>query len=560
MHTHIQHIPHLSALLAGLGLREAVLSPGSRCAPLVLAMVRQKEINCYSIIDERSAAFIALGMSIASGKATALVCTSGTAGLNYSPAVAEAFYQEVPLLILTADRPPEWIDQWDGQTIRQEGMYGRHVKASFSLPEDGHIEQSRQILLQAWQEAHAYPCGPVHVNVPIREPFYLDAEEEWPIIAPNSPPLPPAYMQEEVPEEAWQAIREARRILILAGQQTMSEELHALLAQLQDFPQITLVHDIISNGQDLAQAVLSQDLFLGPLPQEQKQALQADVLLSTGKSLISKNLKLWLRAFAPKKHWHVDTRQRTPDPFRSLSGTLQQKPETFFKALLAQLDPQDSPYRQQWLGHEQHTRQRLESYSQAAAWSEWKAIYQALHVLPKDSVLHLANSMAVRYVNFFGHLLQGKGIRVQANRGTSGIDGSNGTALGYSLLDGRIQTLITGDLAFLYDANAFWHKYPSPHLRIIVLNNGGGGIFRMIEGPARLPELEDWFETRHSRRAKELADNYGFRYLQAEDLSSLEAGLQQLYLPSDRAVVLEIFSNPVVNTSVLQSFKNHLYP
>lgn len=561
MHPHIEHIPHISALLAGLGLRQAVLSPGSRCAPLVLSFTRQPEIACYSVVDERSAGFIALGMAQQSGLASALICTSGTAGLNYAPAVAEAFYQELPLLILTADRPAEWIDRWDGQTIRQEGMYGRHVKASFTLPEHGQEqgEQALEIIRRVWEMAHAYPCGPVHVNVPMAEPFYPEGACDWPVYpAAAEAYIPPAFLQGDIPEALWHSLKEADRVLCVAGHQVMSAEMKALASALDIFPQISLIHDVISNGFDVEGAMLSHDLFLSSLTEEQKEVLRPDVLITTGKSLISKNLKLFLRAFPPREHWHVDTREHTPDPFGTLTGTIQWRPEAFFRVLTAKMEPKMAVYRQQWAESDNRTRAGLDAYAQEAEWSEWKALYRTLQAIPGQGVLHLANSMAVRYVNFFAHTLRGRNLEVQANRGTSGIDGSNGTAVGFSLVDGRMQTLITGDLAFLYDPNAFWHAYPMANLRIIVLNNGGGGIFRMIDGPARLPELETWFETRHERKAKEIAGLYGWKYLEASDVQTLDAALKDLYLPGEGPALLEIFSNPSVNKSVFQVFKKRL--
>jgi len=557
MHPHIAHIPRISSLLAGMGLKQVVLSPGSRCAPLVLSFTRQPELACYSIVDERSAGFIALGMAMQSGRASALICTSGTAGLNYAPAIAEAFYQELPLLVLTADRPAEWIDRWDGQTIRQEGMYGRHVKASYALPED--MEKALSIMGEAWQKAHAYPCGPVHINVPLAEPFYPEEAGDWPVYPAAAEALtPPAFLQADIPEGLWHSLQKADRVLCVAGQEMMSAERKQLANALDIFPQITLVHDVISNGYDVEGAVLSHDLFLAALDERQKEALRPEVLITTGKSLISKNLKHFLREFPPREHWHVDTREHTPDPFGTLAGTVQCKPEVFFKALAGQMKPKTSACRHRWQELDIQTRAGLDAYARAAEWSEWKALYHALQRVPVKGVLHLANSMAVRYVNFFAHTLQGRSLEVQANRGTSGIDGSNGTAVGFSLLDARMQTLITGDLAFLYDPNAFWHAYPMANLRIIVLNNGGGGIFRMIDGPARLPELETWFETRHERKAKEIAGLYGWKYIAASDEEALDAGLQDLYLPGEGPALLEIFSNPSVNKSVFQVFKKRL--
>jgi 2-succinyl-5-enolpyruvyl-6-hydroxy-3-cyclohexene-1-carboxylate synthase len=435
------------------------------------------------------------------------------------------------------------------------------VKASYSLPEDGNknLNEALMIIHEAWNKAHAYPCGPVHVNVPIAEPFYPEDAGDWPVYpAAEQASTPPAFLQAEIPEGLWLRLQKANRVLCVAGQQVMSAELKQLANALDIFPQITLVHDVISNGFDVEGASLSHDLFLSKLSREQKERLRPELLITTGKSLISKNLKLFLRDFPPLEHWHVDTREETPDPFGTLKATLYSKPEAFFRTLKERLKPLRSEYRKDWHIWDTGTRNALSDYAQEADWSEWMALYRVLEQVPPHGVLHLANSMAVRYVNFFAHALKGRNMEVHSNRGTSGIDGSNGTAVGFSLLDGRMQTLITGDLAFLYDPNAFWHAYPLTNLRIIVLNNGGGGIFRMIDGPARLPELETWFETRHDRKAKEIAGLYGWKYLEADNAEALDAALEDLYLPSEGPVLLEIFSNPAVNKSVFQVFKQRL--
>ncbi len=562
MRKHLDHIPYISAICLGHNVHNAVLSPGSRCAPLTMSFVRQKGMQTYSVPDERSAGFIALGMAQKSQKASVLICTSGTAGLNYSPSIAEAYYQEVPLLILTADRPAEWIDQWDGQTIRQVGMYGQHVKASFNLPEDcstlENLSTAKSIIYKALDIAHQLPMGPVHINVPIAEPFYPAKDETWesiPAIAAVKSETEDTF---SLTSELIKRVNTSSRILILAGQHKPSTKLNALFLQLGKYPQISIVSDVISNFQDVKGTVLSQDVFLARISGSDKELLKPDLMISFGKSVISKNLKIYIRNNKPNEHWYVGIRENTPDPFDCLSQSINANEEHFFEALLEILESKNSNYQSDWKNIDLKARKGLADFAKKLPFTEWAALWKCLPFLPPHSTLHLANSMAVRYINFFSFLLAGKSIEVVANRGTSGIDGSNSSAVGFALKDDKINTLITGDMAFLYDKNAFWHNYSIPNLRIIVINNAGGGIFRLIDGPSTLPELDDWFETKQEHTAESTAKEFGMVYHNCTNFDELTHCLEHFYEPSDQAKLLEVQTDRFANQEVFNSFKTYM--
>ncbi|MFC2185867.1 2-succinyl-5-enolpyruvyl-6-hydroxy-3-cyclohexene-1-carboxylic-acid synthase [Fulvivirgaceae bacterium LMO-SS25] len=562
MRKHLDHIPYISAICLGHNVHNAVLSPGSRCAPLTMSFVRQEGMQAYSIPDERSAGFIALGMAQQSQKASVLICTSGTAGLNYSPAVAEAYYQEVPLLILTADRPAEWIDQWDGQTIRQVGMYGEHVKASFNLPEDcstlENLGTAKSIIHKALEIAHRLPMGPVHINVPIAEPFYPAKGETWESIQAIPEVKSKIESNDVLPVDLIKRINSSDRILILAGQHKSSAKLNSLFHQLVKFPQVSIISDIISNFQDVENAILSQDVFLARISDSDKELLKPDLMISFGKSVISKNLKIYIRNNKPNEHWYVGIRENTPDPFDCLSQSINYNEVHFFKDLLEILEPKNSNYQSDWKNIDLKARKGLAHFAKNLPFTEWAALWKCLPFLPPHSTLHLANSMAVRYINFFSFLLAGKSIEVVANRGTSGIDGSNSSAVGFALKDNKINTLITGDMAFLYDKNAFWHNYSIPNLRIIVINNAGGGIFRLIDGPSSLPELDDWFETKQKHTAESTAKEFGMIYHNCTNFDELTNCLKHFYEPSNQAKLLEVQTDRFANQEVFNSFKTYM--
>ncbi|MEO9474077.1 MAG: 2-succinyl-5-enolpyruvyl-6-hydroxy-3-cyclohexene-1-carboxylic-acid synthase [Cyclobacteriaceae bacterium] len=551
-------IYNISEVFAVKGISRVVLSPGSRNAPLTISFARNPKIQTFNIVDERSAAFIALGMSIRSKEPVAICCTSGTALLNYAPAVAEAYYQNIPLIVLSADRPPEWLDQRDGQTINQPGALSNFVKGSFELPvdlehDDAKWEWSRK-LNEALNLAHTPPFGPVHINVPFREPFYPEQDQplkfenvrtiddkQLPVLADYSSLIP-----------AWNSFKKR---LIVVGQNDQNEELFDALNLNSNLPVLT---DIISNL-TTGKFVKTQDLFLGNLNEEQLESLRPELLITTGKSLISKNLKLFIRKYKPKAHWHFEDCEAAADTFKTLTKHLKHPLAEFLNAVADQRPDNEfkdqviKNYKQNWETIESRTRAAIETEVETQGFSELTAYYDVLNQTPSGLDIHLANSMAVRYANFFHYKLAAASIF--SNRGTSGIDGSNGTAVGSALCSGNPTLLLTGDLSFFYDRNAFFHQYDLSNLKIIVFNNFGGGIFRLIKGPSGLEELEQHFETRHTHSAKFTAAEYAFDYFRAKDSKSLNEGLKLLFKDNKTPKILEVFSDPNANSDAFSSLK-----
>ncbi len=563
-------IVNLAPICARKGVTHFVLSPGSRCAPLTITLARHPDIRTRVVPDERAAAFIALGMAQQLGGPVGLVCTSGTAVLNYAPAVAEAFYQQVPLLVLTADRPPEWIEQQDGQTLNQREVYGKHVKASYQLPTDYvHADaewQAERILNEAINLAGQYPKGPVHINVPLREPLYpapgekitfgpVRIIEQWPAGAVLSP-------------GQWVALREmweeSDRKLVVAGQHAHAEELVAVLRQIGAEMQIPVVGDVISNLHPLPDACRYADTVLMRQDEAWRESLRPDLLITFGNSVISKNLKLFLRKHKPAFHWHLQPAGPVADAFQTLTHVLRVEPLYFFRTLFADLDYQhflqddeedaDQDYYNAWRQGDQDAARRLGKLFREAPFGEFEAVAECLDALPDDSVLHLANSMAVRYANFAG-LGSHQRVEVFANRGTSGIDGCTSTAVGAALQTDRIVTLITGDVAFFYDRNGLWHNFLPPNLRIVLLNNHGGGIFRLIDGPAGQPELEEYFETRQPLRADRAAGEFGLTYFPCRTRDELRKHLPAFFASDGGAKLLEVETDAHTNADIYRQFK-----
>lgn len=546
----LQPIVDLVSLCAKKGVRHAILSPGSRCAPITLAFARHPEIHTKTISDERSAAFIALGMAQQLGQPVALVCTSGSAAYNYAPAVAEAYFQQIPLLILTADRPPEWIDQWDGQTIRQAEIYGKHVKGFYQFPDEfGHADKAwhaNRIVNEAINLAADFPAGPVHINIPLREPFYPEKEEHFDFDkdlqvinqVKGKPTL--STDQKKVIE---QELLRYRKILIIPGQQFPDVALRQILDQIAANHQAVVVTDSISNLQS-SRTICLHDHYVGN--SELQNSLRPDLIVSFGKSIISKSMKLFLRN-SEAAHWHIQPVGYVPDTYQHLEKTIANDPLDFLH-LIRQSVHANLEYAKKWTSIEEKVRKQLPSVIHRAEFGEYKALKTVLAEIPGTSKIHVANSMVVRYLNFLGKI----DPEVYCNRGTSGIDGSSSTAVGCAFVSDGFVTLITGDMAFFYDRNAYWHNYPVPNLRIILLNNHAGGIFRLIDGPARQPELEEYFETRQPLTGKYLAEEFGFGYHLATDEQSLAMGLEVFYEKSERPKILEILSESPKNAEVLK--------
>jgi 2-succinyl-5-enolpyruvyl-6-hydroxy-3-cyclohexene-1-carboxylate synthase len=632
----LQAVFNIAEICAQHGITDVILSPGSRSAPLTLAFARHPAYRgkLRVVPDERTAAFIGLGIAQATRRPVVLVCTSGTAGLNYAPAVAEAFFQQLPLLVLTADRPPEWIDQLDGQTIRQRDLYGAHAKGTFDFPADtSHADakwHGERIINEAINLTQMFPAGPVQVNVPLREPFYPKAGEEMgyeqhvKIIRDDhsNTILPPAEIL-----DLRRQLRDAGRILVVAGQQPEDPTLTAALYEFAEARQVPVVADTIANLGDVP-AVRRQDIFLAGLSKEDKAALRPDLLITFGQSLISKALKLLLRDAAPAQHWHLQPAGEVADTFRRLTRIIRVQPAVFFQqlavfdtkdyqrdtaptaAVLKTTDSKGSgdsnpPFSTDvrvdqkviegsnpilsatkeagsilnatttdetvlgsipsgpteatvtWQQADAAAAQFLGGFfaAEGQPFNEFSAMRQALAVLPDGTALHLANSMAVRYANILG-LPAGRQIDVFANRGTSGIDGCNSTAVGAALAQPeRPVVLLTGDVAFFYDRNAFWHNYPTPNLRVVLFNNHGGGIFRLIDGPRQQPELDEFFETTQALTAENLCRDFKLRYLPVSSFEELATALPVFFAAESGAAVLEIFTDSKTNAAFFEDYR-----
>ncbi|MDD2285166.1 MAG: 2-succinyl-5-enolpyruvyl-6-hydroxy-3-cyclohexene-1-carboxylic-acid synthase [Paludibacter sp.] len=554
-----QLIKNLTYICASMGMKQAVIAPGSRNTPLILAFTRQPEIKCYPVTDERSAAFFVLGMAQYSGNPVALVCTSGTAVLNFAPAVAEAYYQHLPLIVITADRPTAWIDQADGQTIRQQHIFGNYVKASFQLPTDvitTNTWQSDRTVSQALDMALQFPRGPVHLNVPLDDPLYeaLPAQHAFPrVIRTLGTVVQPDADTVDFFLKSW---NNAGKRMILVGIGKHDKALGSLLETLARETETLVVAENLSNvsGEHI---IATPDLFFGALSAEEKQTLLPDMLITIGHSLISKQLKQYLRRYQPKVQWQLQSEMPYADTYQSLGfvvpvkatrllGVLADDPD--FNELASGKGDNEQSYRKLIREIQQHVKSRSEAYLSNLPFSDLAVFNELMPMIPEDWVLQIANSTPVRISQLF---LSRPGLQYFANRGTSGIEGSVSAAAGSATVSGKQTLLITGDLSFLYDSNGLWNCNFPDNLKILLLNNGGANIFRIIGDQEITKDAQEFFDASHQVDIKSLVSAYGIKYSRCDQVVELKSMLTR-FMQEKGASVLEVVTEMDIN---MQTYK-----
>ncbi len=565
-----QSIVNIAEICAQKRVLNFIISAGSRSAPLTLAFVRHPQLTCRTIVDERSAAFIALGLAQQLGAPVGLVCTSGTAGLNYAPAVAEAYYQRIPLLILTADRPPEWIHENDNQTIHQLEMFGKHSRGSFDLPVDDTHPDAKWQIERTISEAinlSLWPIpGPVHINVPLREPLYPDSDLSYQKKCKVVTMTPPqSSLGDQIWDELIHTWKNSKKKLIVGGMHKVNTRLAEKLMKLHNDQNAAIVTDITANLQSV-QTIHHSDMILGTESEEAQQDLAPDLLITFGGQVVSKNLKVFLRKYKPKEHWQIQQHGQCIDTFQSLTHILPVSAEYFFEKITEmlfsgkentnnQISVNAKSYRSIWDTWEEKARDAMRTFMSDIPHSEFLAVNMVLKSLPLQGSLQLGNSFVIRLANFLS-LKENRRIQVNSNRGTSGIDGTLSTAVGAALATTQITTIILGDLAFFYDRNALWHNYLPSNLRIIIINNYGGGIFRILNGASELPELREHFEVEHNLTAKNTAADHGLNYTFCDSKEALKKMLPDFFKFQDKPAILEIHTDKEVNAKTFFKFKS----
>lgn len=547
-----RHIQQLAALFLKKGITDIVISPGSRNAPLINTFTGIEKFNCRNIVDERSAAYFALGLALKKQKPVALVCSSGTAALNYIPAVAEAFYQNIPLIVLTADRPDYWIDQAESQCIRQENIYQNFTKKGISLPlgeSEKELWFSARQINECLNLAMSGKQAPVHINIPLEEPLHKLVQETLPEVKE----IELARMQTHPTEIELATLvylfSRSRKTIILAGQMNPSFELKSTLTKLVDKTGAVVLGEHLSNISN-PRFCSSIDLLMTGILDEDPESYQPDLVISFGGQFVSKSLKQFLRKNRPSQHWHLSLDNEHFDTFQSLTKVINMKAIDFFEALLNEGTQGNRRYLEMWQNKEAKLNQRRDKFIKDIEFCDLKAFSQIVKTIPFSSVIHLGNSSPVRYALIHEAVTNAHYL---SNRGTAGIDGCLSTAVGFASASDQLNTIILGDLSFFYDSNALWNKYIGSNLRIIVIHNGGGNIFGMIKGPVDSPAFNEHFFAENTHKAEVLAKAFGLDYFKAEDEMELTQALKDFYSTSQRKVaLLEIFTDAETNSQLFR--------
>ncbi len=526
------------------GVQHIVISPGSRNAPLTIGFTNNPYFKCYSIADERCAAFFALGIAQQIQKPVVVVCTSGSALLNYYPAIAEAFYSQIPLIVISADRPQNKIDIGDGQTIRQENVFANHSLYNANLQENVSTENDNNI--QMALHVAVNQKGPVHINAPFEEPLYETVSElqvQPYIVDFNTESKTFSLGNSTI--ETW---NKAAKKLVLVGELFPNSVEQHFLDVLANDPSVVVLTEKTSNLHH--PTFIDQiDTLITPFTDEDFKAFQPEIILTFGGMVVSKRIKAFLRKYKPAHHWHVDE-LRAYDTFGALTNHFETKINTFLSQLLTE-ETIESSYQSSIATIWKDRVAKHQEYTAKIPFSDFKVFDFICQNVPKNSQLQVSNSSAIRYLQLFD---LDKSIQVFCNRGTSGIDGSTSTAIGAALASDLPTMLITGDISFLYDSNALWNNYIPKNFKIILLNNSGGGIFRILPGHQETETFNTYFETSHQLNALHLAKMYGFDYYTATDEDSLKTSYKSFLNQNNKPCILEIFTPEKSNNRILLDF------
>lgn len=522
-----KNIQELAALMVAHGVHDVVLCPGSRNAPLVQTFSQIPEMRCHPATDERSAGFMAMGMALATGCITAVCVTSGSALLNLHPAVAEASYQRVPMLVISADRPACWIGQMDGQTMPQPGALGEMVRMSVQLPEvhtSDDLWHVNRLCNEALLQAVRHGGGPVHINVPISEPVYEFEEGALPQVRKieRTTGIDATMLQERLLAH--------HRCLLIVGQ----ERPQAWNGIADDGVQgmVTLTEHLSNLGNKL-QPLTDMDTLASCIPEAEAEAYRPDLVITLGGHIISKHTKMLLRRYPPCEHWHISPDGEVADLLHgALTWVIEGDAHTAIQQLQACGCPHaDHDYVARWRALQQRVAELP-----ASATAPRQMTGLLMGALPHDAVLHLANSSAVRYAQ---HYALPPSVTVCCNRGINGIEGSLSAAVGYATVTpDRPHYVVIGDLSFFYDQNALWNTELPQNLHILLLNSGGGDIFGTLPGMEDTSTGQRYICATHRTEAAAVARQYGLQYMRITTPVEWDA-VRDDFINSKQSIILE---------------------
>lgn len=550
------NVNELVAIAVGHGVRNAVICPGSRNAPIAMALAACREISTEVIIDERSAAFVALGMAQTSQSPVMIVCTSGTALLNFSPAVAEAYYAGIPLIVVSADRPVQWIDQDDSQTLRQFQALENYVKKSFNIPDYSPDNQeltwyANREINDALLTALSGRKGPVHINIQLSQPLSA-TQPATPLIprlislVAGSNELPTATIKELAKEAA------DKKIMLIAGFMLPDSKINRAVASLSSLPNVFVFAETIANIH-ASNVCTGIDRVLSTLSEADKERMLPDLVITIGGALVSRMIKEYFRKFNNVEHWSLGQHLTTSDPLMCLTKRIEADTAHTLHRIATGIRYHNPvcDYANQWREIAGNALMSHNKFLDQCGWCDLKATATLFNALPKGCNLHCSNGTSIRYAQ-----LNPAGCHASfCNRGVSGIDGCTSTAAGGARSYPGTTILLTGDMSFNYDMGILsWRGLPDT-FKIAVLNNNGGDIFRFIPSTRDMPVREEFLCAAPGINLNQAADSFGIRYFHAASETELIKVIPQ-WLAHKGCAILDIETPTERNANTLIAYMN----
>ena len=539
-------------------IKNIVISPGSRNAPLTLGFNHNSFFKTYNIVDERSAAFFALGIAQQINFPVVLVCTSGSALLNYYPAISEAYYSNIPLVILSADRPVRLLNIGDGQTINQKNVFNKNIGYSENLNQNDNyylnlfgLRDNNQYKINKALNFSIEKQSPVHINIPFSEPLY----EVTNSLSVNTINKLPRLNNQNVKNissfrNKWQnSIKKIILIGVSSPDLLCKKSIDLLVSDSS-----LLV--LIENTSNVYHPSFCNkiDQLIAPLTNKELKEFRPEILITIGGMIISKKIKAIFRDNKPNEHWHIGIHDAN-DTFFCLTKHFKTSPNNIIYKLYENFNDNGSDFYNKWDLVISKRKEKHKKYLSNLIYCDFKVFDYVLNSIPSKSMLQVSNSSAIRYTQLFD---LDSSINVFCNRGTSGIDGSTSTAVGAASVFKGNTVFITGDLSFFYDSNALWNNFIPTSFRVILINNKGGGIFKILTKDNNTELFKKFFETKHDLYAKDLCNMYDFEYFTSNDEDSLKNILNDFHNESEKPRLLEVITDNDYNQDYLLNYFDYI--
>lgn len=550
MHSAIKSVQVLISLLKEYEINNLVLSAGARNVPFVHSVETDNDFHCYSVVDERSAAFFAMGIAQKTNKPVAISCTSATACCNYLSAITEAYYHKVPILIITSDRDPYYLDQMETLMIKQPGMYRDVSKTYVQLPivrNDEDLWYCKRLVCEAILELNHHGSGPVQINIPITSGSSKFTEEKLPQITP-------IRRYDILTSDAeWKAISEelsGKRVLVIAGQNdTVSVELKSAI---DDFGN---KFNCVVSVEHTSNLNVNHSVHTYPVcellnQEEFNQRYAPDIVISFGGNIASSKTKSLLRGnYSKQKHWLISDDGKVMDTYKCQTKVFECKPEFFFEKIAHVTDNDNAvtEYFDLW-----NNKKNSIIFPSSLPFSNVTAIGSLVKTIPEGSILHTSILNSTRISQYYD--FTNDNITTYCNLAAYGIDGCMSTFMGQATIHNGMAYLIIGDLSFFYDMNSIWIRHIGNNVRIFLINNEGGAEFHLAFGKELIPEINLHTSAEHHCKARAWVESNNFKYISATNEQELIEGLKEFNNVSDRPIVFEVFTDKEIDAQTVKEF------